>query len=269
MDAKGVVGDVFRFIGFSGRRGEDRRMSDRSPARETIEDQGSEPIRVWWTDLDRPECETASLATILSADERARADRFRFDRDRQRFTVARGLLRVLIGRTLGVPAGEVIFAYGKRGKPALRWPADSGLEFNLSHSHGLALYATTWKRAIGIDLEFQRNEFDYHGIAGRFFTAREFDQIQALPDGARRAAFFRGWARKEAFLKARGDGLWLGLDQFEVSIDPESPARLVRTSWDPDESGRWSLHDLDVASGFAAALAVAGVITGPIVVDQL
>lgn len=245
-------------------------MCDRPPSRGTVGDEGRGPIRVWRADLDRPGRETATLGEFLSADERARADRFRFDRDRRRFTVARGLLRVLIGRTLGVPAGEVAFSYGTRGKPSLRWPAGSGLEFNLSHSHGMALFATSAGRAIGIDLEYQRVEFDFRGIAGRFFTAGEFGRIQALPDDAeQRSAFFRGWARKEAFLKARGDGLWLGLDQFEVSIDPEAPARLVHTAWDPDEARRWTLHDLDAASGFAAALAVEGAISGPIAVETL
>jgi 4'-phosphopantetheinyl transferase len=231
--------------------------------------EGRGPIRVWRADLDRPEPEIEALGALLSADERARADRFRFAIDRRRFTAARGLLRVLLGRTLGTPPGEIAFSYGACGKPALSRPADSGLEFNLTHSHGMALIATSWGPSVGIDLEFQRVAFDFRGIAGRFFTPREFGQIEALPEAAQRPAFFRGWTLKEAFLKARGNGLWLGLDQFEVSIDPEVPARLLRTAWDPDEARRWTLHDLDVADGFAAALAVEGVVSGPIVVEVL
>jgi 4'-phosphopantetheinyl transferase len=248
-------------------------MNDRPPSRDPVEDAsgatGRGPIRVWRADLDRPEPETAALGALLSADERARADRFRFAIDRRRFTVARGVLRVLLGRVTGSPPHEIEFSYGTRGKPALRRPADSGLEFNLTHSHGLALIATSWGRAVGVDLEFERLELDFRGIAGRFFTPREFGEIEAQRDDAQRSAFFRGWTRKEAFLKARGDGLWLGLDQFEVSIAPETSARLVRTAWDPDEARRWSLHDLDVAPGFAAALAVEGIVPGPFVVDVL
>ena len=160
------------------------------------------------------------------------------------------------------------FAYGTRGKPALARPGDSGLEFNLSHSNGLALLATSWGRAVGIDLEYQGKELDFLGIADRFFTPQELGQIRGQPEAAtQRSAFFRGWARKEAFLKARGDGLWVGLDQFEVSIDPAAPARVVWTAWDPDEAGRWTLLDLDVAPGFAAALVVEGAVSGPIVVE--
>jgi 4'-phosphopantetheinyl transferase len=245
-------------------------MSGGQPARQTVEDTSDRgPIRVWRIDLDRTEGETAALGALLSADERARADRFRFPIDQRRFTAARGLLRVLLGRTIGSPPQEIEFSYGTRGKPGLRRPADSGLEFNLTHSHGLALVATSWGRSVGIDLEFHRREFDFRGIAGRFFTPQESAQIEALPEDARRPAFFRGWTRKEAFLKARGDGLWLGLDQFEVSIDPAAPARLVRTAWDPDEARRWTLHDLEVAAGFSAALAVEGVVPGPFIVEAL
>jgi 4'-phosphopantetheinyl transferase len=242
-------------------------MDDRPPLRET--DAGRVPIRVWRIGLDRPEPETAGLGAWLADDERARADRFRFDVDRRRFTVGRALLRIVLGRTLGASPADIEFAYGTRGKPALKWPAGSGLEFNLTHSRGMALVATSWGRPLGIDLEFHRPEFDFRGIANRYFTPEEFGQIEAQPPAAQRAAFFRGWTRKEAFLKAKGDGLWLGLDQFEVSIDPAVPARLVRTAWDPDEAGRWSLHDLDVPAGFSAAMAVAGVVAGPFVVETI
>jgi 4'-phosphopantetheinyl transferase len=233
------------------------------------DDDDSHPIRVWRAALDRPDEEIALLRTLLSHDERARADRFRFPRDRKHFTAARGFLRTVLARTLGIAPQEVVFSYGNRGKPTLGWPEGSGLEFNLSHSGGLALLACSRGRALGIDIEYQREELDFLGIAGRYFTPRERDEIQREPDLARqRAAFFRGWARKEAFLKARGDGLWLGLDQFEVSIDPAAPPRVVRTAWDPDEAGRWTLRDLDAAPSFAAAIVVAGPFPGTIAVDS-
>jgi 4'-phosphopantetheinyl transferase len=200
-----------------------------------VDGRGQAAIRVWRGELDRPEAETAAFASLLAADERARADRFHFERDRRRFAVGRGLLRTLLGRMLDVSPREIAFSYGTRGKPALAWPMGTGLEFNLSHSHGLALVATTWGRAIGVDLEYRRAELDVLGLASRYFTPEELSQIERQPSAeAQRAAFFRGWARKEAFLKARGDGLWVGLDQFEVSIDPPLPARVVRTVWDPD-----------------------------------
>jgi 4'-phosphopantetheinyl transferase len=227
------------------------------------------PVRVWRAALDRPDEETATLRALLSDDEQARADRFRFPHHRKHFIVGRGFLRTVLGSTLGIAPQEIAFSYGTRGKPALRWPERSGLEFNLAHSNGQALLATAGGRALGIDLEYQREELDFLGIAGRFFTPQELAEIQRAPGlAAQRAAFFRGWARKEAFLKARGDGLWIGLDQFQVAIDPATPPRVVHTAWDPDEADRWTLRDLDAPPGFAAALVVAGSLSEPIDVDS-
>jgi 4'-phosphopantetheinyl transferase len=256
-----------RDLDIRGAPGDDDRMSGRR-LRETGDDEGRTPIRVWRAELDRSEPATAALAALLAPDERARAERFRFERDRRRFTVGRGLMRTLLGKILGIAPEEIAFSYGTRGKPELARPRDSGLEFNLSHSNGLALLATSWERAVGIDIEYQGKEIDFLGIADRFFTPQELAQIRGQPEAAtQRTAFFRGWARKEAFLKARGDGLWVGLDQFEVSIDPPAPARVVWTAWDPDEAGRWTLLDLDVHPGFASALVVEGAVSGPIVVE--
>jgi 4'-phosphopantetheinyl transferase len=237
-------------------------------SKRTSDDESRAPIRVWRAELDRSETETAALAALLAHDERERADRFRFERDRCRYTVGRGLMRTLLARTLGVEPQEIVFSYGTRGKPALARPGDSRLEFNLSHSNGLALLATSWGKAVGIDVEYQGKALDFMGIAGRFFNPRELAEIRNQPDETtQRSAFFRGWARKEAFLKARGDGLWVGLDQFEVSIDPSAPARIVWTAWDPDEAGQWTVLDLDAAPDFAAALVVEGAVAGPIVME--
>jgi 4'-phosphopantetheinyl transferase len=232
------------------------------------DDRSRNPIRVWRAALDRSDAETAALRALLSEDEQARADRFRFLRDRRHFTVGRGFLRTVLGRTLGIAPQEIVFSYGTRGKPALRWPESSGLEFNLAHSNGLALLAIARGRTLGIDLEYQRENLDFLGIAGRFFTPQELAEITREPAlAAQRAAFFRGWARKEAFLKARGDGLWVGLDQFQVAIDRAAPPQVVWTAWDPDEAGRWTVLELDVAPGFAAALIVEGPIAEPIDIE--
>jgi 4'-phosphopantetheinyl transferase len=257
-------GPIWTFLGLAGH---DNRMSD-GRSGTTGDDKGRAPIRVWRAALDRPESETAALAALLAPDERARADRFRFERDRRRFAVGRGLLRTLLARTLATAPEEIVFCYGTRGKPALARADGTDLEFNLSHSNGLALLATSWGRAVGIDLEYEGKSVDFLGIADRYFTSQELGQIRNQPEEAgRRRAFFRGWARKEAFLKARGDGLWVGLDQFEVSIDADLPPRVVWTAWDPDEAGRWSVHALDVAPDFASALVVEGAVAGPIEVE--
>jgi 4'-phosphopantetheinyl transferase len=232
------------------------------------DDRDRKPIRVWRAILDRPDAETAALRALLSDDEQTRADRFRFPRDRRHFIVARGFLRTVLGSVLGIAPPEIAFSYGTRGKPALCWPECSGLEFNLAHSNGLALLGVAWDRTLGIDLEYQRENLDFLGIAGRFFTPQELAEIRRESGlAAQRAAFFRGWARKEAFIKARGDGLWMGLDQFQVAIDRATPTRVVWTAWDEAEAGRWTLRDLDVAPGFAAALVVQGPVCEPIDVE--
>ncbi len=128
----------------------------------------------------------------------------------------------------------------------------------MSHSHGVALYAVTRDREVGIDLEFIRRDLEVEQIAERFFSRRETATLRALPTALREYAFFLCWTRKEAYIKARGEGLSLPLDQFDVSLIPGEPAALLSTQPDSDEALRWSLQELTLASGYVAALAVEG-----------
>ena len=151
------------------------------------------------------------------------------------------------------------FTYGPRGKPALA--TDMGavsLRFNVSHSHGLALYAMTRGRELGVDVERIRPEIVQEQVAERFFSPREVTTLRALPVPLQATAFFACWTRKEAYIKATGEGLALPLDQFDVSLAPGEPAALLRTAWDPQEAPRWTMQDLDPAPGYRAAVAVAG-----------
>jgi 4'-phosphopantetheinyl transferase len=212
-------------------------------------------VHVWKIALDQPAGAIGEMRGLLSADELARADRFRVERGAERYTVGRGVLRTLLGRYIGVPPQALAFAYNEFGKPEL---AGSEVCFNLSHSHGIALVAVTRGRAIGVDIERVREEVMRERIAERFFSPAEARALAGLPPGQQAQAFFNCWTRKEAWIKARGQGLSIALDSFEVTLAPGEPARLVATRPDAEEAGRWSLRALDCEPGFAAALAVEG-----------
>jgi 4'-phosphopantetheinyl transferase len=223
-------------------------------------------VHVWRVVLDQPAIRLQSLWEQLAPEERDRAARFHFPKDRDRFVAARGLLRVILGAYLGVDPAGLRFTKNAYGKPALaeqRGPDD--LRFNLSHSHELVLYAITRGREVGIDVEWMRPDLADEEIAARFFSPREVAALRALPEPQRLEAFFNCWTRKEAFIKARGEGLSLPLDEFDVSLAPGEPAALLGTCWDPHEAGRWSLRALSPGPGYAAALAVEGECDDPMV----
>ena len=217
----------------------------------------ADDVHVWVASLHRNPSELDSLRQTLTPDERERADRFRFEKRRDRFVAGRGALRTILGRYLNRHPNQLRFQYARYGKPRLSTEADA-ISFNLSHSRDLALYAVTQGREIGVDLEFIRATIDLLGIAKRFFSEQEYSQLRALPQSCQLQTFFNCWTRKEAFIKAKGAGFSLPLDQFDVSISPEEPAALLRTAWDPDEAARWSLKSLAPVPGYAAALAVEG-----------
>jgi 4'-phosphopantetheinyl transferase len=221
---------------------------------------GSDEVHVWRACLDRNTSYVQSLQQILSADEQARAGRFYFEKDRKHFIVARGLLRVILSRYLDMEPSQLRFCYSPYGKPSLVIPSDEEtLSFNVSHSCGLALYAVTHGRKVGIDLECIRMDFACEQIAERFFSPRENAMLRTLPaKKVKHKAFFNCWTRKEAYIKARGEGLSLPLDQFDVSVAPGEPAMLLNTRGDPQEVSRWSLQEMISAPGFVATLAVEG-----------
>src|SRR5258706_5260926 len=215
-------------------------------------------VHVWRVVLVQPNPVVQELWHTLDQGERGRAERFRFQRDRERFIVAHGLLRTILGGYLGGAAGQLRFCYGAYGKPELAPECGAALSFNLSHAHELALYAITRERAVGVDIEHMRPGIADIAIAERFFSPHEVAALQALPDAERGLAFFTCWTRKEAYIKARGEGLSLPLDQFEVSLAPGQPASLLKTYWDPQEASRWSLRELYPGLGYVAAVAARG-----------
>ncbi|MBN1891064.1 MAG: 4'-phosphopantetheinyl transferase superfamily protein [Thermoflexales bacterium] len=215
----------------------------------------NDEVHVWRAALDPPADSVRQLAQTLSPDEGERAARFHFERDRRRFIAGRGVLRALLGRYLGLEPERVCFRYGPRGKPRLA-DVDDAPRFNLAHSHELALYAFALDREIGVDLEHVRPMPDAGQIAARFFSPGENAAWLALPESQRLEAFFNCWTRKEAYLKACGDGLARPLDQFEVSLAPGEAAALLRVPGQEEEAARWWLHALEAADGYIAAMAV-------------
>lgn len=215
-------------------------------------------VHVWRAPLDPPSGAVERCAALLSPDERARAERFRFERHRRQFTVARGVLRSLLGRCLGADPRGVELRYASHGKPELAGPAAaSGIRFNVSHSGEMALYAVSLGREVGVDVEHLHPMDDAEQIAERFFSAAENAAFRALPAEAREEAFFLCWTRKEAYIKAIGEGLSLPLHEFDVSLAPGEPARLLGAV-DRAQAARWTLCGLDPGPGYAGALVVEG-----------
>ena len=210
-------------------------------------------VDVWSVRLDGWPEWAAALRPTLSDDERERADRFHFERDRRRFTCARAVLRHVLAESLDVEAREVTFSYGPNGKPALSGRFERALAFNVSHSHEIALVAVGRDVEIGVDVEAVRAMDDADDIASRFFSPREAAQLRSLPAAERTGAFFACWTRKEAYLKALGSGLAKPLDEFDVTFAPGESATLVVHA-DARETARWSLHALAPAPGYTGAL---------------
>ena len=216
-------------------------------------------VHVFRVYLNLPVSRIKDLQKTLTADERNRAERFHFPQDRQNFIVIRGALRAILGRYLDIRPGQLRFCYNKFGKPDLDIANGSHkLNFNLSHSGRLALFAVANSAKIGIDIECIRTDFEYELIAARFFSPGEYLKLKNLPPQMKPEAFFNCWTRKEAYIKARGEGLSLPLDQFEVSLVPGEPAQLLQTKEDAAETKRWSLINLQPERGYAAAIAVEG-----------
>jgi 4'-phosphopantetheinyl transferase len=219
---------------------------------------GATDVHVWRASLEQAPAVVASLRRLLSPDEQARADRFHFEKDRRHFIVARSCLRKLLGRYLAIPPAELRFGYADHGKPHLAPEIAPPLKFNLAHSGGLALYAFTYIGEIGIDLEHIRPDFTGEDTARRFFSTTEVACLSKLAESSRHEAFFNCWTRKEAFIKAKGIGLSLPLDQFDVTVAPAEPAALLRTRWDESEAARWSLKAIDIGPAYVGAVAVGG-----------
>lgn len=196
-------------------------------------------IHVWRAYLDCEETVLRQLEAVLSIDEKARANRFFFQRDRNRFIATRGILRELLGGYVNRAPGHLEFDYGPQGKPTLRTELpQQSVQFNVSHSHDVALLAFAIGRHLGVDVELVR-KFAGEEIAERYFSSQEVMELRSLSPSLQDEGFFLCWTRKEAYVKARGEGLHVPLKSFHVTLTPGKPERLHTT-----DGLHWSIRSL-------------------------
>ena len=210
-------------------------------------------VHVWTLRTPVADGVALKFEAVLSPDERDRAARLRFDPLRRSFVVARGALRSLLGRYLGLHPGSIHFNYGTKGKPALPFPAP--IDFNTTHSGDLTAFAFIVGCQIGIDLELIRPLSEMKEIVDRFFCPNEASEILSLESSERQRAFFCCWTRKEAYVKAIGDGLSAPLADFRVTVQPDKPPHIIHVAHDTTAGKLWTLHNLSLAPDYAGAIA--------------
>jgi 4'-phosphopantetheinyl transferase len=219
---------------------------------------GEAQIHLWRAPLRLSATSLAELRQLLSDDERVRADRYRFDGPAQTFTVGRGVLRLILSRYLGADPRQLQFGYNRYGKPELADVGQSWLQFSLAHSGDWVVYALAFRRPVGVDLEVRQLISDLERLVGQFFSPAERASFASLSPEQREAGFFRAWTRKEAYIKARGLGFSLSPDRFTVTLAPELRPKLLEDEKGSADGGEWSIVDVDVAAGYAAAVATRG-----------
>jgi 4'-phosphopantetheinyl transferase len=216
-------------------------------------------VHVWHASLEQPAEVVRTLEAVLSEEERGRADRFRYQEHRRSFIVSRGILRNLLYRYTGIRADQIQFKYNLAGKPFLA--AEEmvpEIHFNLSHAGNLVLYAFSWGLPVGIDVECIRPMEDMDRVAEMSFSTGEYARFQKIGKQDRLRAFYNCWTRKEAFIKAIGDGMSFPLQEFEVSLEPDRPAELLSIQGSVEKANHWAMHDLKTRDGYTAALVVQG-----------
>lgn len=216
-------------------------------------------VHIWRASIDLDEHQMGNMLAILANDEVERAAHFHFERDKKRFIAARGILRHILAGYLGKSPCDLKFEYSAKAKPALATTSESkDLSFNLSHSNGFALYAVTSHRNIGIDIEHINDDVLAWEIARKFFSKTEISLLKAIDKNEMHELFFQYWTRKEAILKARGDGISFPMEKVEVSSISGSNFSQITLPGDESESMHLYVQDLFPWPGYAAAIAVEG-----------
>ena len=217
----------------------------------------AQQVDVWAIWLDASASVSRAFRDLLSSDEMLRTSRFAFEQLRISFEVSHGALRILLAQYLGCGSRELKFTSGPRGKPSIC--GNSQLQFNMAHSGGLAVYAFLLGSEIGVDVEEVRGFGEFEQIAEHYFCREEAAQLLSIAgEKQREETFYRCWTRKESYLKAIGDGLSVPLDQFQVTLLPDSPACFIHIGNQTSEASSWTLQHLDPAPGYAGALAYRG-----------
>jgi 4'-phosphopantetheinyl transferase len=214
----------------------------------------SEHVELWCVPIHGPDSTVQTFEKVLSVEEVIRADRFLFPEHRRSFVIARGILRHLLASYAAVSPSKLRFSYGDQGKPSLG--GEIPVCFNLSHSGDLGLFAFTMNRELGVDIEQHRRMVDLEQIARHFFSEGEVRDLLSLNGPVRETAFYRCWTRKEAFVKAVGEGLSIPLHNFRVALLPAQPASLVELP--AKHHRRWTMYDVSPCDGYSAAIVVEG-----------
>ena len=207
---------------------------------------------VWYGNLSVSPQKLAEFKNILSSDELARSDRFKFPVHRDRYIAARGSLRCLLANYLGIAAKDIRFNYGAHGKPEI---ADTQLWFNLSHSEDMAIYCFSASCLVGVDLEYLGKEVNCDHISQRFFSQQEAELIYSLPEAQKKQTFFQLWTAKEAYLKAIGKGLCGGLDKIEVAINSLRKSKIIAIHNNDKTDHNWYLHCFQPQINYIATVA--------------
>ena len=222
----------------------------------TLPELAGNEVHVWLAHLNVPVM-LSRYQQVLAEEELAKAQRFYFERDRLHWTIARAVLRLLLSHYTGVAPLRIELDKNAYDKPFIARNA-SALRFNISHSGDFALYAFAWRREVGIDIEYMRDNIAYDELAAHVFSAREQETLRALSPALKHRAFYNAWTRKEAYIKARGLGLSLPLDLFDVTLLPDEPAALLDSREDEREVSRWSMYALPTPVDYAGALVAEG-----------
>jgi len=255
--ARGLGPDPFQGSLASARRPEDPLEPVRYAPSEPLNLRQND-VHVWSFCLDVPVASLTRFHGILSPDELERAQRFHFEKHRKRYIAGRGWLRTLLGGYLGIPPEGITFAYGEYGKPELLGKCgNQEIHFNLTHSDSIACAAVTRAGAVGLDIEHVRPLTDMGELVNRFFSPRESSLFEMLNRNEQPGAFFNLWTRKEAWLKATGEGISQYLKQVEVSFLPGETPQLLELPERFQRACEWSLHALNPGPGLKGALAIA------------
>jgi len=211
-------------------------------------------VHIWAINFVVNEETFNSYFSLLSDDEKVRALRFKFYKDKRCYVVTKGVLRLLSASYLKMNAKDIIFEYEKYGKP--KFKSQTNLNFNVSHSGDMAIIGFVYNYTIGVDVEKIKNDFDTSEIAANFFSQKEIEALQHIPKNEQYIAFYRCWTRKEAFVKAKGSGLSFPLDEFSVTLDKDLESELVETQWNPSEKYQWQLTSFKPSLDYIAATIV-------------
>lgn len=216
-------------------------------------------VHVWLAEYNTFRSQIPDLHLLLNVEEAKKAAQFYFEKDRRRFIVTHGLLRKLLAGYTNIPAAQLNFHHNAYGKPELSdQPQKATLHFNLSHSHELIVYAFTYAGDIGVDIEYMRADIEYEQLTRRYFSPFENVELRRLPLSQCQQAFFNCWTRKEAYIKARGLGLSLALDSFDVTVRPDDPVKLLASRENAQEANRWLFASLPMSPQYAGTVIAEG-----------